>query len=239
MGKHYQWMKVDGTPKWTVGFPEEQKALDASYDFCRFHQGRGFRIVEKGDAGPVRSLREIAHYLPKRLREAPLDRVLAVVAESDGATVKLRSHQVADDKGQLFLAHLYALLGEHYSFGVPPFHDCSWLMDIGIQQTIGLVLPHNSEAIFAHPAVITIPRSKAIPGDFLDVHAPDHIAAYRGPDAAWLGDTVIDTEPSDAPRPQGGNQGTGVRVRSMRDGYYCSWANVSRVGRIVAINGQP
>jgi hypothetical protein len=53
------------------------------------------------------------------------------------------------------------------------------------------------------------------------------------------GECVIDTEPHDTQAPWGGMQGTGVRVRSMQPGYYCDWANVSGIGRIIPINGRP
>jgi hypothetical protein len=50
---------------------------------------------------------------------------------------------------------------------------------------------------------------------------------------------VIDSEPHDTAAPWGGMLGVGVRVRPMNDNYYCDWAHVNGIGRVVAINGQP
>jgi cell wall-associated NlpC family hydrolase len=223
--------------RWTAGVATFAELWPRASDWLRFH-GKYFRIIELGKQGPRRVLNgpnSIHHYLPARIDDAPLDRVFIVKAESDGYELKFRRHMVTVTRGNLIIQHCRDLVGTQYVYGAT---DCSWLVMTAYGRE-GIVLPHNSEAIFNDPQVVQITRAQIRPGDMLDVHAPDHIAIYRGHADLWLGDTVWDTEPHDAPRPQGGMQGVGVRVRSMNPGYYCDWRAVSKIGRVVAINGKP
>lgn len=232
--ENYQYCRVDDDPDWTIGRPRFDPIWRNTSDMLRFHTGQGFRIKEQGDDGPIRSLAEVGHYLPARIENAPLDRVFTVTSEKDHTAIKYRRHRVSEAKADIMMDRARQLKNTPYIFGLT---DCSWFVDDLLDHVdVHLTPVHNSHAMMESNQVHTITKDQIKPMDLLEIHAPDHIAVFWD----WeFGGRVADTEPSDAPAPWGGMQGRGVQIRSMAPGYYCSWANVNRIGRVYEVNGHP
>jgi hypothetical protein len=234
---HYQLARADGHPDWSPGQRTFGEVWDHARDLLRFHKGAGFTIKQHpGKPGPMRKLNDIDERLQRQLFEANIDTVFTVASLLDNYSLSFRIHEVSPEKGQLVIAHAKAKIGTPYLFGVT---DCSWLTMYCYGQE-GVDLPHNAHLQHLENQVLSIDRKQVLPGDLLFHHDDDHVSIYLDNEGGF--GRVLDTEPSDTGSPAGWptpRLGTGVRVRPMTPGYYCDWANVCGIGRVVEINGRP
>jgi hypothetical protein len=245
MTERFQFARADGHPDWTVGNPDFDHVWDNAYDLLRFHKGQGFTITERpGSPGPQRKLTEVHDILEKQLSNSADDTVVAVLSLKDQFQLVFRRHEFSDPEAVQMIQVEKELVGTPYVFG---FHDCSWLDMHAINLVVpSILLPHNATQQMHDSRVVHIPREKVKMGDILfhwgDSNGVDHVSTYLDNDGPGGNGRVIDTEPHDTGAPAGwptGTLGTGVRIRPMTPGYYCDWAHVVAIGRIVAINGAP
>ena len=231
----YQQTRQDGSPDWRGNGPSFDNSWEEAVDSLRFHRGAGFRIVDKEEhsEGVIRELSEVPERLEAKLTHSPVDDAFAVKSEADGFGIVFRRHELPMTKGEQVLEHARNSIGTRYVLGGT---DCSWLT-MRCYRLEGVELPHNAHAQHLRDAVVDIPRSKIKPGDLLFHHSDEHVSLYL--DDEHGAGRVIDTQPHDTIAPWGGYFGTGVRIRSMNPGYYCEWADISGIGRVATINGEP
>lgn len=234
MSIRYQRAVTDGSLNFTVGTADWSRFWARSADELRFHRGKQFRI----DGGPLRKFSELEDRVHNQLSGNVVDTVVRVVSELDGFGLAFRRKDVQTG-GDRIVAHAAALLGTPYVFDVT---DCSWLT-LHCYGEEGIVLPHQSglQANMFGGSIagfVRVTRAQVKPGDLL--FRPEHVAIYRD-DTDQYG-TVWDTEPHDTKGPPGWPTtylGTGVRPRPMWPNYFCGWENITSIGRVVSINGQP
>lgn len=250
MDPRYQRAEADGDPQWTDGAPTFARMWVHGHDALRFHRGKGFtlRVRPDGKPGPKRTLDIVDRYLEPLLDHGEL---VEVESLADGFKMVFRRIFVeSKDLGVRICEDLLTVLGTQYKLGYEPpsgFADCSgdtkW--SHGRQ---GIYLPHNADQQYhevgPRDGFLWIERSQIQPGDRI-FHRREpsgkipHVSTYLD---GQLGGRVIDAEPHDAVAPAGWHRatlGVGTQIRTMIDGYYCDWAHVVAIARIVAINGKP
>lgn len=249
----YQQGNAGARRNWSAGNESFAPVWHNGWDKLRFHGSKGFIVRRKGGpVGPVMHLSDVEADLTPRIEKAPLGTIFVVRSEFDRYKRLFRKveHPTVTTRGELVIAHAASLRGTPYLLGGC---DCSWLSNVCCEAAGAKPMVHNAHAQRMDPQVIPISRAQIKPGDLLFIHDDAHVAIYLDArvslarriiralvrrSASGTG-RVWDTEPSDAPAPWGGYLGTGVRIRPMESGWYCDWANVNGIGRIVAINGQP
>lgn len=246
----YQHAKADGSPDWSKGTQDFETFWNKVYDEERFHRGDGFTIKNRqsGEKGPAKPLKLIDDAIVHQLADHPEMVVFEITSVADGFTMLVRRQRVPEtDKGIRVLDHLRTKIGLPYKLGylVPSgFTDCSGatMWANGLEGVEGL--PHKAEwqmdKFGRDHGFVRIGKSDLQGGDLIEHWNGDHVSSFLD----WEGGgRVIDTEPHDTngapsgwPRP---TMGIGMQIRTMAAGYYCDWAHVGRIGRIVAINGAP
>jgi hypothetical protein len=151
-------------------------------------------------------------------------------------------------KGSLFVKKALAKVGKPYSndpnnptaIGAagPNAYDCSGLVEVCAREVDPtLVLPHLASAQMAMFPAVTKRRMRS--GDLIFFHGGAHVVivkCYNWRRRCWI---VVDSEPGTEYTPWRTFKPIGVQRRPMLPGYYIGWANVSKIARIVRINGAP
>lgn len=240
----YQFTRADGNPDWPTGADNFPHMWDRAYDLLRFHRGQGFQIENKqtGAKGPKVTLLEVNDRLSAQLKENP-DTVFRVFSLKDDFALAFRRHtEKLDTLGKQFLDVGRELIGAPYDLGGTTVHgvDCSGVV-IAESAPFGITYGLHKAAVMwaefraGNNGKVTIPRSKILKGDLIVFHGGDHIATYIDDE---FGGRVLDAQPHSVQSPWGWTP-AGCQVRSMAPNYYCSWANVNDVCRLVKINGAP
>lgn len=243
----WQFTRADGSPNWPTGAATFGHMWDRAYDLLRFDRGDGFTITNRvtGQTGPKVGLREAGDRLQDQLQANP-DIAFVVRSLKDGEALAFRRHtEELALLGGKFLDVGRELIGAPYDLGGTTRNgvDCSGLViaesdPFGI--TYGPYYTNRARVMWdefkaGKDGKVIIDRSKIVKGDLLIIHDGDHIATYIDDQ---YGGRVLDAEPHSVGSPWGWTP-AGCQVRSMAPNYYCSWANVNAVCRLVKINGAP
>jgi cell wall-associated NlpC family hydrolase len=258
MTVRFQWRKAGdpdpGTPDWHQGAEAFEPVWEKCYDLLRFHKGDQFEVERRPD-GNVNTmpLSQVGEFLEKQLKTHDLDAAYIVTSKGDGYKLAFRRHDVVDPAVVQLEQFLRGEIGEPYSLSAagPDAYDCSGLTLAGVRMVTSIVLPHKagSTSISSqlHDSRIKhITKAQLKPLDLLfhwgDSQECDHVSFYLDDQGPSGNGRVIDAEPHSTTAPAGwptSTTGTGVRIRPMNPGYYCDWARVVAIGRVVEINGQP
>lgn len=228
----YQRSRIDGNPDWRAGDPTFDAMWEEAFDFLRFHRGGGFHVLDKMEdhTGPAVKLGEAKDRLKQKLNNNPVGDIFGIKSEADGFGIAFRRQKIEHTKGQQVLEHARDVMGTPYHLGGT---DCSWLTMMCYGKE-GVSMPHNAHAQHLMDITINITRQQVKPGDLVFHRNDEHVSLFLDFDHG--AGRVIDTEPSDAPAPWGGMLGTGVRIRTMNEGYYCDWSH-AQACRVKEING--
>lgn len=239
----WQWAKADGTPAWTPGTSTFAHVWDRAYELLRFERGAGFYITDRkaGTRGPALRLDDVADRLRKRMLDEP-GRVFEVRSVKTNFALVFRRTIEQTLLGGKFLDVGREYIGAPYVLGGTTSHglDCSGLVIVESNPFDITYSQHKAAVMWAEfkagkDGKVIIPRDKVLRGDLLVIRDGDHIATYIDDRD---GGRVLDAEPHSVQSPWGYTP-SGVQVRSMAPNYYCSWANVNAVCRLVKINGEP